>query len=175
MNRFGIERVSIEDQGAAELRLEAANTHLRLTRRSNFLRLTRIKVTACLSYHLRRLLRMEFHKTNEGILVMKTKKKSPSPIFTPAEERAARSERIEVNEAEPYGWMARSESGTEQDYHLFSEPRTKQLACTCADFVFRGNAEPGYECKHVSAVLKYIGRRYLVEDYDPQHQRPQAA
>jgi hypothetical protein len=106
---------------------------------------------------------------------MKTKKKSPAPIFTPAEERAARSERIEVNEAEPYGWMARSESGTEQDYHLFREPRTKQLACTCADFVFRGNAEPGYECKHVSAVLKYIGRRYLAEDYDPQRQHPQAA
>jgi hypothetical protein len=108
---------------------------------------------------------------------MNTKKKSAAKIstFTPAEERAARSERIEVDEAEPYGWMARSESGTEQDYHLFREPRTKRLACTCADFVFRGNAEPGYECKHVSAVLKYIGRRYLVEEYDPQRQRPQAA
>lgn len=95
--------------------------------------------------------------------------------FTPAEERAARSERIEVNEAEPYGWMARSESGAEQDYHLYCEPRTKRLACTCADFVFRGNAEPGYECKHVSAVLKYIGRRYLAEEYDPQRQSRRAA
>ena len=95
--------------------------------------------------------------------------------FTPAEERAARSERIVVNEAEPYGWLARSESGTEQDYHLYREPRTKRLACTCADFVFRGNAEPGYECKHVSAVLKYIGRRYLAEEYDPQRQHPHAA
>lgn len=95
--------------------------------------------------------------------------------FTPAEERAARSERIEVNEAEPYGWMARSESGTEQDYHLFCEPRTRRLACTCADFVFRGNSEPGYECKHVSAVLKFIGRRYLAEAYDPHRQRERAA
>ena len=104
---------------------------------------------------------------------MTTKKKMAVKVsaFTPAEERAARSERIEVNEAEPYGWIARSESGTEQGYHLFREPRTKRLSCTCADFVFRGNAEPGYECKHVSAVLKYIGRRYLAEEYDPQRQR----
>jgi hypothetical protein len=109
---------------------------------------------------------------------MNRKKKLDTKIstFTPAEERAARSARIEVSEAEPYGWMARSESGAEeQAYHLYREPRTKQLACTCADFVFRGNAEPGYECKHVSAVLKYIGRRYLAEQYDPQHQHPRAA
>ena len=58
---------------------------------------------------------------------------------------------------------------------LFREPRTKRLSCTCADFVFRGNAEPGYECKHVSAVLKYIGRRYLAEEYDPLRQRARAA
>ena len=98
---------------------------------------------------------------------MNAKKKLIGKVssFTPAEERAARSERIEVNEAVPYGWMARSESGAEQDYHLYCEPRTRRLACTCADFVFRGNAEPGYECKHVSAVLKYLGRRYLIEDY----------
>jgi hypothetical protein len=108
---------------------------------------------------------------------MNTKKKLATKIstFTPAEERAARSERIEVGEAEPYGWMARSESGAEQDYHLFREPHTKRLACTCADFVFRGNSEPGYECKHVSAVLKYLGRRYLAEDYDPRQHHPHAA
>jgi len=108
---------------------------------------------------------------------MTTKKKAAAKvsIYTPAEERAARSERIEVAEAEPYGWMARSESGAEQDYHLYCEPRTRRLACTCADFVFRGNAEPGYECKHVSAVLKYIGRRYLSEEYNPQRRSPQAA
>jgi hypothetical protein len=108
-------------------------------------------------------------------MTMKKKVAVKVSDFTPAEERAARSERIEVNEAEPYGWMARSESGTEQDYHLFCEPRTKRLACTCADFVFRGNSEPGYECKHVSAVLKYIGRRYLAEAYDPHRQRAHAA
>jgi hypothetical protein len=85
--------------------------------------------------------------------------------FSPAEQRAARSERIKVFEAEPYGWIARSESGTTQDYHLFCEPQTRRLACTCADFVYRGNAEPGYECKHVSAVLKFIGRNYLAHEY----------
>ena len=71
--------------------------------------------------------------------------------------------------------MARSESGAEQAYHLYREPRTKQLACTCADFVFRGNAEPGYECKHVSAVLKFIARWYLANEYDPAHQMARVA
>ena len=95
--------------------------------------------------------------------------------FSPAEQRAARSERILVSEAEPYGWIARSETGAESDYHLFCEPRTRRLACTCADFIFRGNAEPGYECKHVSAVLKFIARRYLETDYDPRRQQARAA
>jgi hypothetical protein len=95
--------------------------------------------------------------------------------FSPAEQRAARSERILVNEAEPYGWMARSESGAEADYHLFCEPQTRRLACTCADFIFRGNAEPGYECKHVSAVLKFIARRFLENEYDPRHKPARAA
>jgi predicted nucleic acid-binding Zn finger protein len=35
------------------------------------------------------------------------------------------------------------------------------ITYTCADFIFRGNAEGGYECKHVAAVLKFIGRGYL--------------
>lgn len=95
--------------------------------------------------------------------------------FSPAEQRAARSTRIEVFEAEPYGWIACSESGTERNYHLFCEPRTKHLACTCADFVYRGNAEPGYECKHVSAVLNFIARRYLADEYDPRRQAARAA
>lgn len=109
---------------------------------------------------------------------MNRKKKLDVKIstFTPAEERAARAERIEVSEAEPYGWMARSESGAEeQAYHLYREPRTKQLACTCADFVFRGNAEPGYECKHVAAVLKFIARQYLRFEYDPRRQMSRVA
>ncbi len=45
------------------------------------------------------------------------------------------------------------------------------LACTCGDFVFRGNAEPGYECKHVAATLKFIARQYLASEYDPHKQR----
>ena len=95
--------------------------------------------------------------------------------FSPAEQRAARSERIKVSEAEPYGWIAHSESGAERDYHLFCDPETKHLACTCADFVYRGNAEPGYECKHVSAVLKFIARQYLAREYDPHRQSARAA
>ncbi|HVF57928.1 MAG TPA: hypothetical protein VM934_17380 [Pyrinomonadaceae bacterium] len=100
--------------------------------------------------------------------------------FTPAEQRSARAERIKVFEAEPYGWMAQSEAGTERGYHLFRDPETKSLACTCADFIFRGNAEPGFECKHVTAVLKFIGRMYLRYEYDPRRQeeqqkRPRAA
>lgn len=108
---------------------------------------------------------------------MTTKKRQAAKIekFSPAEQRAARSERVLVDEAEPYGWMARSESDPENNYHLFCEPAMKQLACTCADFVYRGNAEPGYECKHVSAVLKYIARQYLAHDYDPQRQQARAA
>jgi hypothetical protein len=92
--------------------------------------------------------------------------------FNPAEQRSARAERVRVFEAEPYGWIAQSETGAEPGYHLFRDPETKNLACTCADFVFRGNAEPGFECKHVVAVLKFIGRRYLRHEYDPRHQRP---
>ncbi|HEX8708997.1 MAG TPA: hypothetical protein VF723_12190 [Pyrinomonadaceae bacterium] len=96
-------------------------------------------------------------------------------VFTAAEQRAARSERDEVFEAEPYGWIARSETGADRDYHLFREPQTRHLACTCADFIYRGNAEPGFECKHVSAVLKFIGRQYLAYEYDPVKQRARVA
>lgn len=101
----------------------------------------------------------------------RVKKEIAKAIFTAAEQRAARSERIKVFEAEPYGWMARSEAEDGQLYHLFRDPETKHLACTCADFVFRGNAEPGFECKHVSAVLKYIARNYLAHEYDPRRQQ----
>lgn len=106
-----------------------------------------------------------------------TKKAETAKVhaFTPAEQRAARSERIKVSEAVPYGWIAHSESGAERDYHLFCDPDTKHLACTCADFVYRGNAEPGFECKHVSAVLKFIARCYLASDYDPRRQAARVA
>ncbi|HYE65328.1 MAG TPA: hypothetical protein VD966_07090 [Pyrinomonadaceae bacterium] len=108
---------------------------------------------------------------------MAKRKKEAAKVhaFSPAEQRAARSERIKVFEAEPYGWIAYSESGVERDYHLFCDPETKHLACTCADFIYRGNAEPGFECKHVSAVLKFIARRYLAREYDPHRQSTRAA
>ena len=95
--------------------------------------------------------------------------------FTAAEQRSARAERVKVFEAEPYGWIAQSESGVEPGYHLFRDPDSKTLACTCADFIFRGNAEAGFECKHVVAVLKYLGRQYLRHEYDPRRQRARAA
>ena len=95
--------------------------------------------------------------------------------FTPAEQRSARAERVKVFEAEPYGWIAQSESGAEPGYHLFRDPETKLLACTCGDYIFRGNAEPGFECKHVSAVLKFIARQYLRFEYDPRRQMSRVA
>ena len=99
--------------------------------------------------------------------------------FTPAEQRSARAERVKVFEAEPYGWIAHSEStdagAVERGYHLFRDPETRTLACTCADFIFRGNAEPGFECKHVAAVLKFIGRQYLKNEYDPRRQERRRA
>lgn len=106
-----------------------------------------------------------------------TEKKSTGKVaeFTPAEQRSARAERVKVFEAEPYGWIAQSESGVERGYHLFRDPETRALACTCADFIFRGNAEPGYECKHVAAVLKFIGRQYLKFEYDPRRQMSRVA
>lgn len=104
---------------------------------------------------------------------MKTKNNqtAKTQTFSPAEQRAARAERIVVQEAEPYGWIARSESGDAQDYHLFCDPETRHLACTCADFIFRGNSDFGYECKHVAATLKFIARQYLLNQYDPRRQR----
>ena len=107
--------------------------------------------------------------------MVKKKETAKMRSFSPAEERAARSHRIKVFEAEPYGWIAYSETGAEHDYHLFCDPDTKHLACTCADFIYRGNAEPGFECKHVSAVLKFIARRYLAYEYDPWRQKTRAA
>lgn len=103
-------------------------------------------------------------------MVRKKNVTTKAQIFSPAEQRAARSERIRVSDAEPYGWMAHSEADHEHSYHLFRDPSTKRLVCTCADFIFRGD-NPAYECKHVSAVLKYIARQYLALEYDPQRHR----
>jgi hypothetical protein len=101
---------------------------------------------------------------------MGSKKTKAVEIFSPAEQRAARSERIDVRDAEPYGWIAFSESEAAHNYHLFRNPETRRLVCTCADFIYRGDHEPAYECKHVSATLKYIARQYLARDYDPHRQ-----
>lgn len=89
--------------------------------------------------------------------------------FSPAELRAAKAERIKVSEAEPYGWIAESEAKKEA-YVLYCDPHIKRLVCTCADFIYRGKDDPRYECKHVSAVLKFIGRWYLINEYDPLRQ-----
>ena len=101
---------------------------------------------------------------------MSAKKQSASlGSLTPAEQRAAKAERVKVSEAEPYGWVAESELGKEF-YILYSDPHVKRLVCTCADFIYRGKDDPRYECKHVTAVLKFIGRWYLVNEYDPLRQ-----
>jgi hypothetical protein len=106
---------------------------------------------------------------------METKAKKAGAVavvaFSPSEKRAARSERIKVAEASPYGWIAHSESGGEQDYRIYCDPAARRLVCTCADFIFNGNGEPGFECKHVSAVLKFIARQYLQHEYDPLRQQ----
>ena len=99
-----------------------------------------------------------------------TTKKQTKVTFTPAEQRAARSERIEVRDAEPYGWIAFSESIGPQTYHLFRNPETRALVCTCADYIYRADHEERYECKHISATLKYIARQYLTREYDPHRQ-----
>jgi len=107
----------------------------------------------------------------------KTTKRNNTKVisFTPAEKRAAKSERIKVAEAIPFGWIAHSETGGEQDYRIYCEPTSRRLVCTCADFIFSGNGEPGFECKHVSAVLKFIARQYLLDEYDPHRQRARVA
>lgn len=95
--------------------------------------------------------------------------------LSPTERRVVRAERVSVCEAEPYGWIARSESDPNLIYHLFCDPQTRRLVCTCADFAFRGDAVPGFECKHIVATLKFIARRYLAREYDPQRQLKRAA
>jgi hypothetical protein len=100
----------------------------------------------------------------------KNKQASPVNPFSPAEQRAARSERVRVFEAEPYGWIAFSESSAERNYHLYLNPETRHLVCTCADFIYRGN-DFLYECKHISATLKFIARQYLAQEYVEKRRR----
>jgi hypothetical protein len=96
------------------------------------------------------------------------------PALSPAEQRAARSEHVRVFEAEPYGWIAFSEQGGERNYHLYLNPETKRLVCTCGDYIFRAN-DHAFECKHITATLKFIARRFLARDYDPHRQNMRAA
>ena len=80
--------------------------------------------------------------------------------FSEAEKRAARSERIVVTDALPYGWTAYSESQEGESYRLFREPGTKLLVCSCGDFIFRGGrrarlqlqARPGHPASHREPV-----------------------
>ena len=102
------------------------------------------------------------------------KQGSRAEVFSPAEQRAARAERVTVTEAEPYGWVAASISGSEK-YILYADPFHNRLFCTCADYIYRSKDGLAYECKHVTAVLKFIGRWYLANEYDPQKQIHQAA
>jgi len=87
-----------------------------------------------------------------------------------AERRAVRAEHVQVEDAEPYGWMARSNKNRDHVYHLFCDPATHRLVCTCADFIFRSDLSLNYECKHITATLKHIARCYLNTTYTPHKQ-----
>ncbi len=101
------------------------------------------------------------------------KKRAPRPrreLFSEAEKRAARSERITVCEAFPFGWLAQSESREGSSYRVFCEPTSRLLVCDCADFTFRGGGEPGANCKHTIAVTRFIGAQYLSREYSARGQ-----
>ena len=99
----------------------------------------------------------------------RTRKRREEP-FTAAEKRSARARRILVSEASLFGWTARSEINAGERYHLFREPTAKNLVCACRDFIFRGNSNSGYSCKHVLTTLRFIGSLYLQTEYDPRAQ-----
>jgi hypothetical protein len=99
---------------------------------------------------------------------MKAKLKE-KPKYSPAEQRAAKAERIRVCEADPFGWIAFSEGDKANFYHIYCHPEKRSLECVCADFVYRGETQPNYECKHITAVLKFIARQYLATEYQPQN------
>ena len=117
----------------------------------------------------RRPHRHEKKRRKKGSGAKRTRK---PPVFTPLEERAARGLRIRVEEAEPYGWFAHSETGG-QPYHLHVNPETRALVCTCADACFRGG-DLNYQCKHTIAVKLFVADHYLKYEYDPRH-RPRVA
>lgn len=101
-------------------------------------------------------------------MMKKVLEKNLKSDLSAAELRAVKAERIRVAEAEPYGWIAFSENDDNEFYHLYCDPQTRRLECVCADFVFRGEREANFECKHAAAVLKFVARRYLATEYDAQ-------
>lgn len=110
-------------------------------------------------------------KMSGGKKSAKKKAAARPETFTGTEQRAARSQRVHVSEAEPYGWIATSGGGDAESYTLYADPTTHKLVCVCADYIFRGKEEPGYQCKHVVATMLFIARTYLENDYDPEKQR----
>lgn len=100
------------------------------------MRVSSVKHCSICAANVLQCFQVKLSENREAFFRMRVKKTEAAKVddFTPAEQRAARSERVKVLEAEPYGWIAFSESGTaEREYHLFCEPQTKHLACTCAD------------------------------------------
>ena len=97
-----------------------------------------------------------------------TKCRQQLPRFTPAEQRLARSHRIRIEEAEPCGWFACSEHEREP-YYIFADPQAEhQLICACPDFLYHGDAQPGFTCKHIAACLRFIALQYLKHQYTPR-------
>jgi hypothetical protein len=90
-------------------------------------------------------------------------KASRENVFTSIEERAARAKRIQIEEAEPHGWIAHSESG-DAFHYLYYSKTDQRLVCTCADYIFRGE-EINHQCKHVLATLLFIAEKYLMDQY----------
>lgn len=87
------------------------------------------------------------------------KEQAGKGALSATELRSARSERIEVRELSGGGYVASSELNPSEPYLIYTEPKEKRLTCTCGDYVFRGNDDPAFECKHILAVLKFIGRK----------------
>lgn len=102
----------------------------------------------------------------------KTKAAAGSETFSATELRAARSQRVRVGEAEPYGWIATSGGDEAESYTLYANPQTHRLVCVCADYIFRGREDINYRCKHIVATLLFIATRYLENEYRPARQQP---
>ena len=76
------------------------------------------------------------------------------------ELRAARALRITVTESGDGGWIAQSESVIDERYLIYQHPEG-HLTCTCADYIFRSNDYPQFNCKHTNATYVFVGQQYL--------------